>query len=429
MPVTVTIPRLGWNMEQGVFVGWLKQDGDTVRPGDLLFKLEGEKATEEIETLDGGTLRIPPDAPQPGATVAVGAVIGYLLQPGEADLPAAPDAPPVPASTAAQPDEPPTSPSVRRMLRERGIDPRALPGTGPGGRVTAEDVVRASTTVPAARQEPAISPRARRVAAELNVDYTRVRGTGRTGRIRERDIRVAAAPKGPAPTMAAALTPARKTIAARMLESQRTTAPVTLHAHPDATNLVNLREQFKTVARTDSARPVPSYTDFLIKLVGAALEQHPLLASRWTDDGIRPPDAIHIGVAVDVDSGLVVPVVRDVPKLGLREVAAQSRELIDRARGSRLTTRDMQGGCFTITNLGAYGIDTFTPIINPPECAILGVGRIDRKPVVQDDKIVARDQIALSLTFDHRIVDGAPAARFLQTICQLIENPGPYLST
>ena len=206
-----------------------------------------------------------------------------------------------------------------------------------------------------------------------------------------------------------------------MLASRNATAPVTLTSIVDATNLVNLREQFKSVA--DS--PVPTFTDFFIKLCGAALHQHPMLAARWTDDGIRPAQRIDIGFAVDTDAGLLVPVIRDVPSFNLRQVADHSREVIERARSGRLATRDMEGGCFTITNLGAFGIDAFTPIINYPECAILGIGRIERRPAMDGDRVVGREQVTLSLTFDHRIVDGAPAARFLQTLANLVANPGP----
>lgn len=389
MPIPVSIPRLGWNMEEGVFVGWLKADGEAVRSGDAVFTLEGEKATEEVESLDAGTLHIPADGPQPGDRLAVGAVIGYLLQAGEA----------APTGGASAPGEPPGSP---RPVEE---------ASAPVG------------LIPVARQEvayqesaPAITPRARRLAARLGVAPTTLKGTGRNGRVRERDV---------APTQPLAASHTRRAIAARMVESHQTTAPVTLTSQVDATNLVNLREQFKAVA---NGEPVPSYTDFLVKFVAVALQKHPLLASRWADAGIVPAASLDIGVAVDTDAGLLVPAIRDVPALGLREIAARSRELIDRARRGALSARDM-GGCFTITNLGAFGIDAFTPIINVPECAILGVGRIERRPVMDGDRVVGRELVTLSLTFDHRIVDGAPAARFLQALAACVENPAPWVSS
>lgn len=394
MPIPITVPRLGWNMEEGTFVEWIKTDGETVRPGDMLFRLEGEKSVEEVESLDGGVLHIPPDGPKPGDQVRVGAVVGYLLQPGEK----------APAPGPHDPVEP-----VRQA---------AIPS-------------RRETTPTSANNQPisarAISPRARRLAARHGFDPSNLHGSGKSGRIRERDV-LAAIERAGADTVAplARPTTARKVIAARMVESHRTTAPVTLTAVVDATNLVNLRKQFQAVS---DHRIVPSYTDFLVTLAATALQKHPALASQWTDDGIRQATSIDIGIAVDTDTGLLVPVIRDVPALGLRQVAARSRELIERARRGQLATREMEGGCFTITNLGAFGIDVFTPIINYPECAILGVGRIDRRPVMDGDRIVAREQVTLSLTFDHRIVDGAPAARFLQTLGRLIENLGPALSS
>jgi pyruvate dehydrogenase E2 component (dihydrolipoamide acetyltransferase) len=436
MPISITVPRLGWSMEAGTFVEWIKADGDPVRPGDPVFRLEGEKSVEEVESLDAGILSIPPDGPKPGDRVVVGAVIGYLLQAGETPPPREPLAGPVESTLPAV--EPAASPSVRRKAREHGVDLRTLRGTGRDGRVIIEDVERAAQTVPTA--DPAISPRARRLATRHGLDWGKLRGTGRTGRIRERDV-AAAIRNGenhdrdtPAPTPTPPqpglipLTPTRKAIAARMMESCRTTAPVTLTAAVDASNLVNLREQFKAVGATDD-RPVPSYTDFLVKLVGFALQSHPLLGARWTDAGLLPAGRIDIGVAVDTDAGLLVPVIRDVPALGLRALAVRSRELIDRARRGQLPAREMEGGCFTVTNLGGYGVDAFTPIINLPECAILGVGRIERRPVMRGDRVVGRPQITLSLTFDHRIVDGAPAARFLQTLAGLIETPAAWLST
>ena len=402
MPIPVSVPRLGWNMEHGIFVEWLKADGAVVKPGDAVFRLEGEKATEDIESLDAGTLHIPANGPKPGDKLAVGAVIGYLLREGEG----------VPAAV-----DPPTS-------RDAGL-PAGSAGRR-GGLVAEELSDTKREAVPlGSRHLPkqgAITPRARRLAARFGVDASHVGGTGRNGRVRERDV-AALAPTPPPD--AVPLTATRKAIAARMIESRRTTAPVTLTSIVDATNLVNLREQFKS-AGGDS---VPSYTDFFVKLAAVALQKYPPLASRWTADGILPAANIDIGFAVDTGAGLLVPVVRNVPALGLRQVAARSRELMGRARTGELSARDMTGACFTITNLGAFGIDAFTPIINPPECAILGVGRIERRPVMDGDRVVGREMVTLSLTFDHRIVDGAPAARFLQALAACVANPAPWVSS
>jgi pyruvate dehydrogenase E2 component (dihydrolipoamide acetyltransferase) len=380
MAAEITIPRLGWNMEEGVFVGWLKQDGEPVNPGEALFTLEGEKATEDIECLDKGILRIAPDGPAAGDKVAVGAVIGYVTAAGEV-LDGRP-------ASAIQTETVPTAPISIAAPVER-----------------------------APHNHPAASPRARRIARELGVDWKQVQGGGRTGRIRERDIRAAAGPTQ------AAVSPLRKTIAERMTASLRSTAPVTLTTTADASNLVSLRNQFKTAA----VDPVPGYTDFLIKLVAAALLKHPLMGASWIGVDIEPMRSVNIGLAVDTERGLLVPVVHDAPSLSIRQVAAATRDLAERARAATLQSSEMQGGVFTITNLGAFGVDAFTPIINYPQCAILGVGRIQRCPVAVGDEIRIGDQLTLSLTFDHRIVDGAPAARFLQTVTQMLENPSPWL--
>jgi pyruvate dehydrogenase E2 component (dihydrolipoamide acetyltransferase) len=393
MPIAITIPRLGWNMEEGTFVGWLKQDGDRVRPGDTLFSLESEKATQDIECLDNGILRIPPNGPEKGTTLAVGAVIGYLVQAGE-----------------------------------------AAPFEQDGGKIYTEGQEGAKTSI--SGRDPPISPRARRLAEELGIDWTHLRGSGRTGRIREKDVRAAAPPNAPddatrpgattPPPRALPVTPIRRVIAQHMLASVRSTAPVTLTSTADAANLVNLRNQFKAVAPAGK-EPVPSYTDFLVKLAAAALQDHPLLNASWASDQIELAQGIHVGIAVDTDAGLLVPILRDVPGLSLRQIAAQARDLITRAQQGKLRAKEMQDGTFTVTNLGTYGVEVFTPIINYPQSAILGLGRIRRQPVAMGDQVVLREQVTLSLTFDHRIVDGAPAARFLQTLCRFLENPGPRL--
>ncbi len=423
MAIPITIPRLGWNMDEGTFAGWLKRNGDTVRPGDALFRLESDKATEEIESLDEGILRIAPGGPQEGDKVAVGTVIAHLVAAGEA----APVREAQQPATARREEAPAASPSVRRLARELGVDLGQVAGSGPGGRLTAEDVRGRGEPAAAAagkrRGRPASSPRARRVAQELGVDWTRLRGSGHGGRIRERDVRAAADTRvQPPPARALPVTSIRRTIAERLVHSLRTTAPVTLTTTVSAANLVSLRRQFQAVGEA-----VPGYTDFLVKLAAVALAKHPLLNARWEGDHILVSDEVHVGIAMDTDAGLLVPVVRGVNHLTLRQVAACSRELLERARQGKLTAEDMQGGTFTITNLGSFGVEAFTPIIRHPECAILGVGRIERTPVAVEDRVVIGERMTLSLTFDHRIVDGAPAARFLQDLGRLVENPGPAL--
>jgi pyruvate dehydrogenase E2 component (dihydrolipoamide acetyltransferase) len=295
------------------------------------------------------------------------------------------------------------------------VDINRVAGSGPGGRVTEGDVRRHS---------PVASPRARRLAAELGIDWKALRGSGRTGRIRERDVRTAAGVGAGGRLLPH--TEMRRTIAARMVAGVTQAAPVTLTTRADATNLVNLRGQFKAAAGT-ADDVVPGYTDFVVKLVAVSLRRYPLLQARWRDDGLFVPDHVAIAVAVDTEAGLLVPVIRDADRLTLREVAARSRDLVARARAGRLTATDMRDATFTVTNLGGFGIDAFTPIVHLPQCAVLGVGRIAREPAVVGDRIVPRDQVTLSLTFDHRVVDGAPAARFLETLRGCLEQPAPWL--
>jgi pyruvate dehydrogenase E2 component (dihydrolipoamide acetyltransferase) len=443
----IVIPRLGWSMEVGTFVGWSKRDGDPVRRGDVLFELEGEKACQDIEAVDEGILRIPPTGPQPGAVLKVGAVVGYLVEPGEA-VPWN-DAAPRTADVRSDPwatIPPGASPAVRRQARKAGIALTDLMGTGPGGRVLSVDVARAGdsrerrggaaaswsgSVAPATEHLPFASPRARRVAAEVGVDWRQLAGTGAGGRIRERDVRAAAASGGSAANapelpldggQRVPLTSRRRKIAQRMVASRQQTVPVTLMTRADATNLVHLRDQFKTAG----GGAVPSYQDIITKLVAEILPRHPLLAGRWDHDAIVLPaeGEIHIGMAVDTEQGLLVPVIRNPGSLSLVEVAETARALVARARSESLSAAEMQGGVFTITNLGAFGIDAFTPIINTPETAILGLGAIRGEPVIQDDgQIAPRHLMALSLTFDHRVLDGAPAARFLQDLVNRIAKP------
>jgi pyruvate dehydrogenase E2 component (dihydrolipoamide acetyltransferase) len=392
MPIEITIPRLGWNMDEGVFVAWLKQDGELVKAGEPLFSLETDKAVQEIESLDSGLLRIAPNGPQPGQTLAVGTVIGILVDCGD------------------------------------------------GARASEIATASAAPAAEIAAAKVFSSPRARRRARELGVDWMVLSGSGKSGRVRERDVLAAAErsasvlgrPRDPATDgdeQSVPIDATRRTIAQRMMQAAQGTAPVTLMTSLDASNLVNLRQQFKSVAsgaRQPGAGRI-GYTAIVAKLTALALQQHLLLNARWDDDRIVLHPSVHVGIAVHTEAGLLVPVIRDVSSLSLREVAARADDLIARARRRALKLEEIQGGTFTITNLGPFGIEAFTPIINVPECAVLGMGRIVKQPVAIEPHVVLRDRLTLSLTFDHRIVDGAPAARFLQTLCGLIENPSPWL--
>ncbi|MFZ4610498.1 MAG: 2-oxo acid dehydrogenase subunit E2, partial [Gemmataceae bacterium] len=336
------------------------------------------------------------------------------------------------------------SPSVRQLARKVGVQLSQVKATGPRGRILQEDVHQAKSILSENAQEPVISdvskmlsqqvasPRARRLASSLGIDWKLLIGSGAGGRIRECDVKAASTNlTSPITTAGKAqripISKKRRLIAQRLVASRQLTVPVTLTTKADATNLVNLRNQFKS---TNGTHPIPSFQDIITKLVAEVLKEHMFLAGRWDEDVIVLPahHELHIGMAVDTEDGLLVPVIRNVAGLNLRDVAVQSKSLVQQAREGKITAAQMQGGVFTITNLGAFGIDSFTPVINYPEAAILGLGAIRKEPVFLDDgKVVAQLQLALSLTFDHRIVDGAPAARFLQALVSAIVNPSAFL--
>jgi pyruvate dehydrogenase E2 component (dihydrolipoamide acetyltransferase) len=435
MAFEISIPRLGWSMEEGTFAGWRKEAGDTIRRGDILFELEGEKALQEIEAVDEGVLAIATNGPKPGDILKVGAIVGYLLAPGETLAACSgPGVSSPPQNSSATMDAkdvaPAAAPSVRRLARQLDIDLATVVGTGSNGRITEDDVqlaasrVNSDASITYTDRRTIATPRARRAARQAGVDLTQVKGSGRDGRIRERDV------LSQAPSVAEGrripVTGRRKIIAERLSLSARKTVPVTITSRVDATNLVSLREQFKATGQ----KPVPAIHDIIAKLLSEVLNQFPLLASRWDGDAIVQPDVnqIHIGLAVDTPEGLIVPVIRQVAQLSLISLAAESARVIQKARDGKLSTSEMQGAVFTITNLGAFGIDAFTPVINLPETAILGLGAIRREPIVSDDgRIEVRQLMTLSLTFDHRVIDGAPAAKFLQALVQAIANPAARL--
>jgi pyruvate dehydrogenase E2 component (dihydrolipoamide acetyltransferase) len=434
MPIEIVVPRLGWSMDEGTFGEWLKRDGEHIKEGDMIFVLEGEKASQEIESFDSGILHIPSDAPEPGDTVAVGQLLGYLLAEGES-APARSTVQTVAKSTSTS-----ESPAARRRARELGVDLNSLETADPTGRVRAEDLratgLPASTTVtsPHGNSRRAVTPRARRKARELGVDSSQVSGSGRNGRTRERDVIAFARRTRPVSIADDAqvasgtqqpVSKIRRTITQRMLAGVHQTAPVTLTTKVDATQIQAFRERLKL---EQAGGNIPSYSDILMKLVAVALPECPALNACWLNNGVFHYDHINMAIAVDTEAGLVAPVINNVASLSLDEIASQSRVLAEQARAGTLSQSQLQGGTFTITNLGMFDIDFFTPIINLPQAAILGVGRIVREPVVVDDMVVPGYQLGLSLTFDHRVIDGGPAARWLQRLGRMIQQPEQYIA-
>jgi pyruvate dehydrogenase E2 component (dihydrolipoamide acetyltransferase) len=462
MSIEIVMPRLGWTMEEGIFGGWLKQDGERIEAGDQLFTVETDKATQEIEAFHGGILRVPPAAPKVGDVVPVGQIVGYLVQAGEpapfefglvtgpasvSDT-AAPVTPTVPSArsggrtvAARRGGLPAISPRARRVADELGVAWTMLQGSGRTGRIVERDVRAAHAQQAMAQPDTAkmrISPLAQRMAEAEGIDLAALAQQTPGRRIQREDVEAAVAARSPAADQQESLprvgvgenipiSRIRQLIAQRMVDSAQTTAAVTLTTEADASELVALRAQFKA-ALGGRGQAVPSYNDLLIKLTATALQEHPLLNATWREGEILLHDRIHIGLAVDTEQGLLVPVVRDAQDKSLRRIGGETARLVEAALAHRLGPDDLQGGTFTITNLGMYGIDAFTPIIPLPQCAILGAGRIVARPWVVDNQIVPRQIMALSLTFDHRIVDGGPAARFLNTLREYVETPALWLA-
>ena len=426
MSVEIVMPRLGWTMDEGTLVEWLKKEGETVAVGEILFIVESDKAVNEVESFDGGILHIPDGAPGPGATVAVGTMLGYLLEPGEQA--------PVAAPSSTPSDEPPPQPALQSP-------PAAAPSRGGEPDPAHSRSSAESPLLKSARVKPAISPRARRLAGELGVDWTQLSGSGRSGRITEDDVRAASTTADSASEPAAAstttdsaseavngssdeaaiertrLSPVRRVIADRMSQSSRDNATVTLTAEIDATRMVEFRGRCPA--------PKPGYTDVFVRLAALALADHPVLNASLDDGHVLLHRSIHVGIAVDTDAGLLVPVIRDADRKSIEEIRDEAAALAARAREGQLRPDDLRGGTFTITNLGMHGVDAFTPIINPPQSAVLGIGRIAMRPAVRDGQVVARYTVILSLTFDHRLVDGGPAARFLAALREAVEALRP----
>ncbi|MFO0068050.1 MAG: dihydrolipoamide acetyltransferase family protein [Pirellulaceae bacterium] len=414
----IQLPRLGWSMEPGTFIAWLKRPGEAVAVGEPLFEMEGEKALQQIESTDAGILHLADPAPSAGQSLPVGALLGWLLAPGESP----------PATSAPTPSEdshtgpptalpPPAAPSVRRLARELGVVTEQLTGSGQGGRILADDVRRAAEPTQefsiANTKRIRATPRARRFARERNIDLTRLVGSGRMGRIRQCDVEAALTNQ---PQAAQPLSARRLAIIRNLQESLASSIPVTLHSRAEVTKLAALRALWKTEATSAHL----TWNDLVVYFTARAIADFPIVAQRWNEDRtalIPLGSSIDIGIAVDTPHGLVVPVLRDCLSGSLRQRSQEAKNLIEKARSGRLTRQEIDGGCLTVSNLGHYGVDTFTPIIHTPQIAIIGIGAIRREPALDDqDRVVSQYRMGLSLTFDHAAIDGAQAACFLQKL-------------
>ncbi len=406
----VRMPKPGQMTEECTLTAWFKGEGDPVRRGDVLFEIETDKSAMEVEAFDEGVLlrRLV----EAGATVPVNTICGYIGQPGEAvpDAPAVAPAPVAPAAPTTAP--PPPSPPLP------SVTPSAvLPSSGTADGVTAR---------------LAISPRAARLAAGGGLDPRGVAGSGPGGRIVERDVRAALAAvtaPAPAPVPAAAtdvrsgdedeaqpLGRMRRVIAERLTRSWTTTPHFTVTTAVDVTWLLALRGELKA-AGTDL-----TVTDFVLAAVAGTLAEFPAVNSRTDGVAVWTRRRVHLGVAVALPGGLVVPVIRDADRLGLAEIAARARDLAAAARAGTLAPDQLSGSTFTVSNLGMFGVDAFTAIINPGEAAILAVGSAVPTPVVVGGAIVVREVMKLTISADHRMIDGETAARFLGALRRTLED-------
>ncbi|HXF70841.1 MAG TPA: 2-oxo acid dehydrogenase subunit E2 [Thermoflexus sp.] len=432
MPVPVIMPKFEMAQESGKVLRWLKQEGDMVTKGEAILEVETDKVAMEVEAPASGTLvgiRV-----GPGEVVPIGQPIAYILLPGEtwAEAPA-PAVPPTPRAPQA-------TPLAERMAQAHGVDLAAVPGTGPGGRVTKADVEAylvqrglEATSEGKIRAAPA----ARRLARELGVDLRAVEGTGPGGRIQSVDVQRAAeamrrgieaeAPARPAVRRRIPLTGMRRAIAERMTRSVREAPQFTVSVDVVMDRALAVVEELSAWAEREEGIRV-TLTALLIRACAWALRRHPALNATLEGEEILEWEDVNIGVAVAVPEGLVVPVVHRADQLGLLAIARALEEKAGRAREGRLRPEDLQGGTFTLSNLGMYGVDRFTAILNPPQAAILAVGRVAKRPVVgEGDRVEVRSMATLTLTADHRIVDGAQAARFLEDLRTALERPGILL--
>lgn len=444
----IVMPRLGLTMTEGTLAQWLKQPGDAVAAGEILFLFESEKSTMEYEApVDGVLGEILVAA---GATVVCGTPVAVLeTARGEEQVRRGGEESGVIIASsshlliASSIHQTIATPAAKRRARELGVDLATLAGRGPNGRVQLADVEQGARGQGGKGQggkeqgarKHEVTPLARRLAADLGLDLAAIQGRGPGGSIGREDVLAAAraaiaagpvqpaAPDRPIYASRQPLAGVRGVIARRMSESAFTAPHVTLHTEADATALVAARQQINAESETKIA-----YNALLVALVARALRQHPALNACLIENEIGVYEAINIALAVDTERGLVVPVIRDADRLDLPGIQRAGDELIQRALAGKSLPDDFSDGTFTLTNLGMFEIDSFTPIINQPQSAILGVGRIVSRPVDAGGTIALRQMMTLSLSFDHRIVDGGPAARFLQRVKQLVERPFALLA-
>jgi pyruvate dehydrogenase E2 component (dihydrolipoamide acetyltransferase) len=442
MATKVIIPKQGLQMTEGTITKWIIKEGDKVKEGSPLFEMETDKLTITIDSPGTGTLlKI---LKQEGETAPITKTIAIIGEVGEditgllkeagtgengeananakaSDESLKPEAPEIkeeePLKAKASGGRIFITPRAKMIAEEEGINISNIWGTGPDGLIIEKDVkeyVSSKETCPKA------TPLAKKVAQQGGIDLSDIEGTGAGGKITRTDVELAQARAKKADTRAGRVIPfsgMRKVISQRVMESLQGMAQANHRMKVDMSEVIRVREKLKAEGIKFS------FTDILVKVVSKALKDFPILNSSLTGEGILIKDYVNMGIAVAVENGLIVPVIKDADLLSLEEISVISAELIDKAKSGTLNPDEYSGGSFTITNLGMFDIDEFTAIINPPESAILAIGKIGRVPVAEGDNVVIRPIMVLSLTYDHRIIDGAPAAKFLQRVKQIMQNP------
>ena len=413
MATKVVMEALSPTMEEGRLVEWKKNEGDAVAVGDVLAEVETDKAVMELVARAAGTLI--KQAVAAGATVPVAATVAWIGNAGEA----------VPGGEAPAPKAPAAAQPSAAMAPQPAAPASAEPAPPPAAEQAAPPAPPSPAQGEAARIKA--SPLAKRMAADKGVDLGGVAGSGPEGRIIKRDVeqlssapapRAAAGPAGAA-YADVTLTPMRKTIAKRLAQSIGPIPTYYLTAEVDMERAHDAREAL--LALDDKSKF--SFNDIIIRSAASALRQHPWVNAWWMDDRVRQWHEVHIGVAVAVEEGLITPVIRHADQKTLREIGAEVRELAGRAREKKLKPEEYTGATFSISNLGMFGIEEVTAVINPPEAAILAVGRIEPKPVVIDGEVRVRRRMRITMSCDHRVIDGATGAAFLKTLVGTLENP------
>lgn len=427
----VIMPKLGLTMDEGTIVRWVKKEGDPITKGEILFEVDTDKAVNEVESFFTGTLG--KVLVEEGETATVLQVIAYILEPGESAPESWPE-PTVPSTVPEEPEVAETSapiirvtPIARRLAKDKGIDLTQVKGTREQGTITKEDVLHFADRLPeqedVAKEIVVASPRAKRIAREKGVPLESILGSGPGGRITEQDVVQFFERKE-------LITPTRtQSIAAERLTKSFTSVPhFYLRIEVDASSLSSWRERLLPVVENAVGVRL-TYTDMLVQLVAKTLEKHPRLNASWEGGFIRLIQEVNLGIATSTDEGLVVPVVKNANRKELAQIAEERKKLTEKAQSGKLGLSDLEGGTFTITNLGMFGIDEFEAIINPPQSAILSVGRIAERVVAKAGHVVIRPTLRLTLSIDHRVLDGAVAARFLEELKGFIEAPDELLAT